>query len=268
MLSLKPPATAKAEDAVIIALTRRRLWSPFTTHWTRVYARYRRYRGNPWLIFPDPMFKPAKKRLAGLYKRRSAAGTLALTRRARGLDCCAMCGSHHNGTLDHYLPKAEYPEYAILPSNLVPACTHCNSGVKGVSVKGATPVERYFHPYFDKAARHPLWRATITAPYPAATFTAVPLPHFGARRRRQVAFHLKGVTGEVFEDYCAKQFGNLPEAVRIRIGPAPTESDFKAEIRTRLKEHQAMFGINAWMSGLLRGVLSDPAAMTYLRSLV
>lgn len=61
---------------------------------------------------------------------------------------CAMCGSFGSETLDHVLPQAEYPEFSVLSSNLVPACP-CNSK-RSNTAKGAVPGERVLHPYFDR----------------------------------------------------------------------------------------------------------------------
>ncbi|MBL8715152.1 MAG: hypothetical protein JNL79_04120 [Myxococcales bacterium] len=47
--------------------------------------------------------------------------------------------------LDHYLGRAEYPEFILLPANLVPSCARCNSPRK--SVKHGR--RRLLHFYFD-----------------------------------------------------------------------------------------------------------------------
>ena len=43
-------------------------------------------------------------------------------------DICPLCGQRVVKTLDHYLPKATYPAYALTPLNLVPACSDCKIG--------------------------------------------------------------------------------------------------------------------------------------------
>lgn len=39
---------------------------------------------------------------------------------------CPYCLVNTPTTYDHYLPKEEYPEFSILPNNLIMACTECN----------------------------------------------------------------------------------------------------------------------------------------------
>ncbi len=58
---------------------------------------------------------------------------------------CPFCGFGHVSTLEHYLPKSKYPLLSVLPENLVPCCSDCNSGVKCPS----SEEEQCFHPYFE-----------------------------------------------------------------------------------------------------------------------
>lgn len=58
---------------------------------------------------------------------------------------CPLCGFGQASTLDHFLPKARYPAYSVLPCNLVPACSDCNKS-KGASVltEDTQPPHLYF----------------------------------------------------------------------------------------------------------------------------
>ncbi len=62
---------------------------------------------------------------------------------------CPFCGGI--GTprnLDHFLPKAHFPQFAVLPLNLVPVCRDCNMDGKGHAF--ATNAEdQIIHPYAD-----------------------------------------------------------------------------------------------------------------------
>lgn len=64
---------------------------------------------------------------------------------------CPFCGGI--GTprnLDHFLPKAHFPQFSVLPRNLVPACRDCNMDGKGHDF--ATKAEdQIIQPYADKA---------------------------------------------------------------------------------------------------------------------
>jgi hypothetical protein len=62
-------------------------------------------------------------------------------------DICPFCGLTEVTHLDHYLAKTQYPQYSVLPINLVPACSICNT-IKGSKV-ALTFDEQVLHPYFD-----------------------------------------------------------------------------------------------------------------------
>lgn len=60
---------------------------------------------------------------------------------------CPYCNVRIVKTVDHFLPKSEYPSYSITPINLVPSCRDCNT-----EKKIAYPTcsdDQTFHPYFD-----------------------------------------------------------------------------------------------------------------------
>ncbi|SEQ18371.1 HNH endonuclease [Streptococcus equinus] len=59
-------------------------------------------------------------------------------------NACVYCEKRSgNDTLDHVLPKSNYPYLTVSPLNLVSSCSTCNSK------KGAT-ITNLVHPYFDE----------------------------------------------------------------------------------------------------------------------
>ncbi|PTO53912.1 endonuclease [Vibrio splendidus] len=62
---------------------------------------------------------------------------------------CPYCGGiGRPRNLDHYLPKAHYPQFSILPVNLVPSCRDCNMDGKGEGY-AKTEAEQVIQPYLD-----------------------------------------------------------------------------------------------------------------------
>lgn len=59
---------------------------------------------------------------------------------------CPYCGFGQVSTLDHFLSKARYPSFSVLPFNLVPSCSDCNLG-KGSGVIDAN--NQIPHPYYE-----------------------------------------------------------------------------------------------------------------------
>lgn len=66
------------------------------------------------------------------------------------LSRCPYCNHNRPRTLDHFLPKSEYPSLSIEPWNLVPACGDCNFYMRNF-VPGRRE-ESMFHPYFTFVA--------------------------------------------------------------------------------------------------------------------
>jgi hypothetical protein len=60
---------------------------------------------------------------------------------------CPLCGFNQAETLDHYLSKANYPQFSVLPLNLVPACWGCNHGKRDTVAQ--TAGQQPLHPYYD-----------------------------------------------------------------------------------------------------------------------
>jgi len=61
---------------------------------------------------------------------------------------CPFCGGiGRPKSLDHFLPKANYPQYAVLPQNLVPCCRDCNTEKSNALAN--VEDEQSIHPYFD-----------------------------------------------------------------------------------------------------------------------
>jgi 5-methylcytosine-specific restriction endonuclease McrA len=61
---------------------------------------------------------------------------------------CQNCTIGEIGSLDHYLPKDLFPDFAIHPKNLVPSCSKCN-GYKGIKWEDAGK-RLFINPYLDK----------------------------------------------------------------------------------------------------------------------
>lgn len=59
---------------------------------------------------------------------------------------CGGIGTPRN--LDHFLPIAHFPQFAVVPRNLVPACRDCNMDgeVDGYAMR---PEDQIIHPYLD-----------------------------------------------------------------------------------------------------------------------
>ena len=128
--------------------------------------------GDPWLIDPLTLPDGLPDNLRKHYSLPpEGLSFLAKIRDEGSPDVCPMCGSLKTGTLDHYLPKTYYPEFAIYSKNLIPACD-CNT-LRKDSYRGDSPTERPLHPYYHSCLENRLYRAGISGDflYPTITIT-------------------------------------------------------------------------------------------------
>lgn len=68
---------------------------------------------------------------------------------------CPFCGFNIVSTLDHYLPKSNFPAFSVLPYNLIACCSDCNK-MKS-SNYAALEKEQTLHPYYDHKFFNKRW---------------------------------------------------------------------------------------------------------------
>ena len=265
MRHLEPPATDAEDDAVLQTLCAQPEWALQRTSWQAAYASYRQHGGNPFALVPQHFGPGIGKRQYDLYDSRKGSGPLAKMRRKKGLLSCPICGSPVTGQLDHYLPRKHYPEFSIMRLNLVPACAHCNSGVKLDTVHGVPP-QRFIHPYFDDWAGNDLWTLDIVRPLEAATFRPRAIDGLNGDRAEIVAFHLDNVLGEQFHRSMANDWSTYPSQISIR-SPLTAINDVVVEVSRDLEVAIKSKGNNSWQAAFFRGLSADLNAMEFVRAM-
>jgi hypothetical protein len=103
---------------------------------------------------------------------------------------CPLCGQRIVSTLDHYLPKASFPAYAVLPTNLIPVCSECN---KEKHQKHAICAENQFlHPYYDNVDDAIWLCADVVETTPAAIrFYVVAPAQWSPTKAQRLQYHFK-----------------------------------------------------------------------------
>jgi len=75
-----------------------------------------------------------------------------------------MCGVGVVASLDHYLPKSQYSDIAVTPSNLIPACNDCNT-FKHVRFPRRFE-DQLIHPYYDNFTTYRWLRGSVNETSP------------------------------------------------------------------------------------------------------
>ncbi len=93
---------------------------------TNLYEYYLREKEKPGRIIYDTLMVSAKEK-------------------------CPFCGGiGRPKNLDHFIPKAFFPQFSIIPLNLIPSCRDCNMDGKGQAFASVAS-EQIIHPYLDKS---------------------------------------------------------------------------------------------------------------------
>lgn len=104
---------------------------------------------------------------------------------------CPLCGVGNVAHCDHHLPKSRYPDLAVSPLNLVPACHFCNDKKRAKYPISAG--QQTLHPYFDQHLLVDPWvRATLNpGPPPALVFDTLPPITWSAVDKNRVKRHFE-----------------------------------------------------------------------------
>jgi len=226
------------------------------------YLQYIAAAGNASMVHAVPIPDEIGKYLLGHYNSPNTDLLHIKELRSRSeVNTCPMCGSLHSGTLDHLLPKTDYPEFAVFGMNLVPACK-CN-GLRSTHLIGAHDGERILHPYFDNVLGERLLAARFTelGPIPVASLRVLLPPDdesFPA-----VKFHMDNVVSKTgVLQFVMRTWAKLirrPGQLSTELAQNPSS---KGELRMTLEKelfrldefHESR---NNWLSIFVCGLLDE-----------
>ena len=163
---------------------------------------------------------------------------------------CPLCGHRRVSTLDHYLPKANFPALAVAPLNLIPACSDCNKA-KGDFIP-LTDEDEILHPYFDNLEEESWLRAAVVESVPAAVrFFVDPPMHWTATLRERVSRHFSifGLAA-LYGSQAADELLNLRYYLRMirEVGGVDAVNSYLLE----RAESSAAVGQNSWRTATYR----------------
>jgi hypothetical protein len=138
-----------------------------------------------------------REELLGLYRlhmsavRGCARGVYDQIKNAAPFKKCPLCGVGTVGALDHHLPQSKYPDLAVVPANLVPACHFCNAQKRARYPQ--TAGEQTLHPYFDDRLLKSRWLGATVDRGPPVSIRYAPFPpvHWELVDKRRVERHFQ-----------------------------------------------------------------------------
>lgn len=161
---------------------------------------------------------------------------------------CPMCGQGKVSTLDHYLPKSRYAQFAILAANLVPCCRDCNveRGVLlPVDAQGQT-----FHPYFDNVENDRWLYAQVVLTDGASIEYFVSTPgHWPATLAGRAASHFKVFRlGELFGTFAATELASIKYRLQ-KTSMAAGSDGVRQDLRLQADSSRSVH-LNSWKTAM------------------
>lgn len=169
---------------------------------------------------------------------------------------CPMCDIHKVGGLDHHLPKAHFPVFAVSPTNLVPCCHWCQD--KKDQFYPTAGGEQIMHPYFDNF-QDELWLGAEIVQKPVAgfVFDVYPPESWTSIRKARASKHLEVLhLRQLYSMHAADEVAsNAPTWQRL------LDNDGAEAVRLTLKEKaidQQAYRMNSWRTATyVAGANSD-----------
>lgn len=164
---------------------------------------------------------------------------------------CPLCGERDVKTLDHYLVKTEFPEFAVFPANLIPSCSDCNK------TKLAHVARRHrdqtFHPYFDDWSLHQILRASVdVGDTVRVRFSIEPVAGFSGGSLARARFHFEALQlGVLYASKAAVELVESKDTFRRNFldGVEILKQELRLEALSRARGN-----LNGWRSVLYRGL--------------
>lgn len=166
---------------------------------------------------------------------------------------CPICGIRQVKTLDHYLPKSQFPTLSLTPNNLIPACLECNVDKKDdVSLDSKNvPV----HLYFDNIPDDKFLHVTVMDNLEVLYYISCPNVEdegLKARLEKHLDFYK---LHELYSSHAASEIAD-----KIHMWKTALEKFGEDILRLYIDSEcrsAEMNDINSWKSALYRGLVNN-----------
>ena len=199
--------------------------------------------------------------LSGIYNRVLVnGGERALYDRLRGSSRygrCPLCAQRDAKTLDHYLSKDDYPELAVFPANLTPACFECNHTKRTYLALQAE--DQLFHPYFDDWGDYRLVSAEIeVGPRVTSRFSIRTPPNVDEEIVSRARKHFETLNlATLYEQHASVELVERKDMFRRTFengGADALRDDLAYEAQSRRRHNR-----NGWQAALYRALSRSDA---------
>ena len=169
------------------------------------------------------------------------------------LNRCPFCGIGTVTTLDHYLPKSEFPIFSILPYNLVASCKDCNTGK--LADYATTKNSQTLHPYYDDFTYEQWLFARVLQTSPVSIeFYVSPPSAWSQIEKDRVKSHFDNYQLEKrFSIEAANSLADLREEFMIF---SSTPTDIQQELYKKFVSHDSRHK-NSWETAMYQALCQN-----------
>ncbi|MCY1662316.1 HNH endonuclease [Chryseobacterium sp. SL1] len=168
---------------------------------------------------------------------------------------CPLCSVRFVETLDHYLPKSLYPILSVVPVNLIPSCSSCNTGKK-ISFP-TNSIEQTFHPYYDDIQDESWIKATLLPydPFGFNYFVECPDSWEQIKKDRANNHFSSFKLNTLFTAHANEEFRGAKDHMKTLFNLHPDELIKHLDGAFRSRRDQ--LGINSWQAVMYYCLLKD-----------
>jgi len=174
---------------------------------------------------------------------------------ASTLGICPLCNHRIVETLDHYLPKSEFPRLAVTPINLIPSCYTCNKSKLANSP--TKPEEETFHPYFDNIEDDEWLSAIVnkTTPPSVSFFVKAPNEWSDLLAKRVNHHFISFSLNKLYSTHAAVLIRNLHgrlNSIYNSFGANGVQKYLEEEAKSRINIDK-----NSWQTAFYKAISND-----------
>jgi hypothetical protein len=182
-------------------------------------------------------------------------------------DLCPYCLLDRPRTLDHYVAKADFPEYSVLIKNLIPCCYDCNQ--KKDDDWRNNRLRRFIHFYTDQFLHHSFLHAKLIYPrgsrIPRILFSLTQPHGMAAADFRIVKMHFKDLKLLYAYNTRANQMVSSEiEVMRQGLLRGNSKAHLVAGLLDRANAEEAALGVNYWNAILYRTIANNTRLISSL----
>lgn len=230
----------------------------------RVFDRYDQYiesKSELSVILEEKFFKRTlvRKVLHSCYGGNAALGEVKAdikkTQRIEFRGTCPYCLIGEDSSFDHYLPKGKFPEFSVLPYNLIPCCSKCNTYKSECWLDGSN--RKIINLYYDIIPTQKFLLCEITSNgyynVPKIIYKLDNQSFHNLVEYNKVLTHFNKL--RLLSRYQERALGELISEMKSLSGMKPDDA-IRILSYSRKRENNK-FGINYWMTSMYDALLNN-----------